>query len=355
MKVLHICQNYNTKLFHKTFETISKDSRIEQVVFYPYNKKQKHLKSDRFIVCAVKSLPNLFRHFFVIRALVNFINLRKNVHLKSIDIIHCHTLFNDGAVGFLASIFSEKRLIISVRQSDYDIKRIKFWLQPFILILKFKANKFIFISRQIEKKFNSIKGIVIGNGIDDEFFKEKTIKPNTTPTNPIRLVYIGRIIRRKNLDVLIKVLNNNQRKLTVVGEAFPKTNWGLKLIDSFKKHKKINYIPKQSTHEIVQTLNNSDIFVMPSVNETFGIVYIEAMSRGVPIIYTKGTSVDEMFASEVGVAIHETTPQAINQAIEKIISNYCYYSSNATNESQRFNLKEISKATIEQYSLNQDL
>jgi glycosyltransferase involved in cell wall biosynthesis len=355
MNVLHICQNYNTNLYHKAFETTSRGYRLQQVVFYPYITKQKHLRSDLFRVHAVKSVPALFRHFFMLRALVNYINLRKNVNLNSIDIIHCHTLFNDGAVGLLASIFSERRLIVSVRQSDYDIKRFKFWLQPFIFILKFKANKFIFISRQIEKKFNSIKGVIIGNGIDDEFFKEKTSKPNTPLTNPTRLVYIGRIIKRKNLDILIRALKYNERKLTVVGQAFPKTNWGLKLIDKFKNNNNINYIPKQTTLEIVQTLDTSDIFIMPSVNETFGIVYIEAMSRGVPIIYTKGTSVDEMFDSEVGVAIHEITPQAINQAIEKITSNYCYYSSNAINESQRFNWKEISKVTIEQYALNQGL
>lgn len=352
MKILHICQNYNTKLYYKAFEAMTRHPRLHQVVFYPYIKKQKYLNSDFFRVHAVKSVPAIFRHFFILRALVNYINLRKNVDLNSIDIIHCHTLFNDGAVGFLASIFSERRLIVSVRQSDYDIKRIKFWLQPFIFLLKSKVNKFIFISKQLEKKFNSIKGVVIGNGIDDEFFNEKPNKPNTPPTNPTRLVYIGRIIKRKNLDIVMRVLNYKERKLTVVGQAFPKTNWGLKLIDNLKNNNNINYIPKQSALEIVQTLDNSDIFVMPSVNETFGIVYIEAMSRGLPIIYTKGTSVDEMFDSEVGVAIHEITPQAINQAIEKITSNYCYYSSNAINESQRFNWKEISKVTIEQYALN---
>ena len=122
MKVLHICQNYNTKLFHKVFQTISRDPRIEQVVFYPYITKQNHLKSDRFIVYAVKSLPNIFRHFFLLRALVNFINLRKNVELKSFDIIDCHTLFNDGVVGFLASIFSERLIILTDVKGVLDKK-----------------------------------------------------------------------------------------------------------------------------------------------------------------------------------------------------------------------------------------
>jgi glycosyltransferase involved in cell wall biosynthesis len=242
-----------------------------------------------------------------------------------------------------------------VRQSDYDIKRIKFWLQPFIFLLKFKVNKFIFISKQLEKRFNSIKGVVIGNGINDEFFNEKPNKPKIPPTNPIRLIYVGRIIKRKNLDIVIRALNYKKTKLTVVGRAFPKTKWGLKLIDNLKNNKNINYIPQQSALEILQTLDNSDIFVMPSVNETFGIVYIEAMSRGVPIIYTKGTSIDEMFDSEVGAAVHDITPQAINHAIEKITSNYSYYSSNAINESQRFNWKEITSSTIEQYAINQVL
>ena len=349
MKVLHICQNYNTKLFHKAFETISRDPRIEQVVFYPLNTKEKHPKSDRFIVYDVKTVPNIFRHFFTLRAIVNFINLRKNVNLKSIDIIHCHTLFNDGVVGFLASVFSERKLIVSVRQSDHAIKKIKFWLQPFIFILGKKAHKFIFISKQLEKVFNSNKGVVIGNGIDNEFFKKKPNKAEINPSNTTRLVYIGRIIKRKKLDVVMKALDYNDRGLTVIGKAFPITNWGLKQIEDLKNHKNINYKATQTPLEIIQTLDNSDIFVMPSINETFGIVYIEAMSRGLPIIYTKGTSVDGMFSSEVGIGLKSISPESIDEAINKIMSNYNYYHINAIKEAQYYRWNNIAKQIIACY------
>lgn len=349
MKVLHICQNYNTKLFHKVFQTISRDPRIEQVVFYPYITKQNHFKSDRFIVYAVKSLPNIFRHFFLLRALVNFINLRKNVDLKSFDIIHCHTLFNDGVVGFLASIFSERKLIISVRHSDYSIKKIKFWLHPIMFILGTKAYKFIFISKWLEKEFNSFKGVVIGNGIDNEFFKINPNKAATTTANITRLVYIGRIIKRKKLDVVIRALSYNERRLAVIGEAFPKTKWGIKQIENLKNQKNINYKPKQTPLEIIRTLDNSDIFVMPSINETFGIVYIEAMSRGLPIIYSKGTSVDGMFSSEVGIGLKSISPESIDEAINKIMSNYNYYHKNAIKEAQSYRFNNITKKIIACY------
>ena len=40
---------------------------------------------------------------------------------------------------------------------------------------------------------------------------------------------------------------------------------------------------------------SAHIFVMPSLTETFGIVFIEALSQGLPLIYTKGQGIDGYF------------------------------------------------------------
>jgi glycosyltransferase involved in cell wall biosynthesis len=51
-------------------------------------------------------------------------------------------------------------------------------------------------------------------------------------------------------------------------------------------------MPKE---KLLNNYRNSDIFIMPSYNETFGLVYIEAMSQGLPIIYTQNEGVDGYF------------------------------------------------------------
>lgn len=64
---------------------------------------------------------------------------------------------------------------------------------------------------------------------------------------------------------------------------------------------------------------------MPSYHETFGLVYIEALTQHLAIVYTKGQGVDWMLDSSVGEAVKASSKADIKGAIEKIIrhrSNY---------------------------------
>lgn len=337
--VLHICQNYNSALYHSMFEEIAKSEAINQIVFYPQVKRVNYNKSDKFHVYHAQGVPQFLRHFFWIRAIVNFINLKKTIDLTSIDIVHCHTLFNDGIIGLFVTAFTKKKLIISVRQSDVIIKKFKIWLNPVIVFLKLKTLCFIFLSPQIKKRFRNIQGKVVGNAADNIFFTTPVPEYRNTPINP-RLIYIGQIIKRKKLDVILNSFNPKSMALTVVGKAPQKTLWSKKQLSRFKNFQKITYFNKRTKKQIVKLLDDHDIFVMPSVNETFGIVYIEAMSRGLPILYASGTSIDGLFSSEVGVGIKKVTPKSINLAIKKIVANYQFYSSNAIKEAQDYSWKK---------------
>ena len=62
---------------------------------------------------------------------------------------------------------------------------------------------------------------------------------------------------------------------------------------------------------------------MPSFHETFGLVYIEAMSQGLPIIYTKGEGIDGYFKeATVGYSVNPKDVKNIVKKIEMIIHNY---------------------------------
>ena len=110
MKVLHISQNFNNSLFTTLFDNIN-SLGINQTVFYPYiSGKGVHPNTNNDItVVAKKSVPPIFRHFFLIRAFFNFFNLKKAVSISDFDVIHCHTLFNDGIVGLIISILYKKK------------------------------------------------------------------------------------------------------------------------------------------------------------------------------------------------------------------------------------------------------
>ena len=65
---------------------------------------------------------------------------------------------------------------------------------------------------------------------------------------------------------------------------------------------------------------------MPSLTETFGLVYVEALSQGLPILYTKGEGVDGFFSPSYGESCNPRSIQDISEKIEKMLIHYEDYS-----------------------------
>ena len=65
------------------------------------------------------------------------------------------------------------------------------------------------------------------------------------------------------------------------------------------------------------------MFLLPSLEETFGRVYVEAMTQGLPVIYTKNQGFDGNFEDGVvGYAIDSQNPQEIANRVIDIVNNY---------------------------------
>lgn len=60
---------------------------------------------------------------------------------------------------------------------------------------------------------------------------------------------------------------------------------------------------------------------MISHTETFGLVYMEALSQGLPVLYTKGQGIDKAFTFQIGESVDSKDLRNIVQGIKKIISN----------------------------------
>lgn len=347
--ILHICQNYNTKLFYTLFKSIN-DHKFNQIVFYPSFKNNELIFSDGIPVIKKKNINKIFRHFFLLRGIFNLFKLIFDKRFYKTDIIHCHTLFNDGIIGFFLNIIYGGKLIISIRHSDIDIYKKKFWLRPFIFILKKTNVKFIAVSPSIKLYFKQLNCQVIGNGIEDLFFENQNSKI-LVRGQKCKLLYIGRIIRRKNLDKIIDFYESHKEliDLTVIGDENPRTKWSKKILERLKKNGSIRYFKSLPKKCIKREIDSSNIFILPSVNETFGIVFIESISRGVPIIFTKGTSVDGFFMSQVGKSIDKFDTESIFLAVNEILNDYENLSFNCVNESGKHSWSEVATNVINIY------
>lgn len=149
-----------------------------------------------------------------------------------------------------------------------------------------------------KKGFNNVT--TIGVGLDNARFNEHVNKnskvielENLKKDEDLRyLLYIGRIERRRNTLFLVKLLHEisktkNNVKLILIGKG--EKDYIAKVKKEIKKYNledKIIYIEKMQQEELSNIYRISDIFLLPTEYEIFGMVLLEAMYFGLPVITT---------------------------------------------------------------------
>lgn len=138
------------------------------------------------------------------------------------------------------------------------------------------------------------------------------------------LISIGRLVRRKGYDYLLQALSKikkNDLKLIILGEG-PEKEKLEKIMKEKKLEKRVIMPGFVSENTKFQYLNCSDIYVLSSVHEGFGIVLQEAMQVGLPIVSTNyGGQVDIVKENENGVLVENRSADALAQGINRLINN----------------------------------
>jgi glycosyltransferase involved in cell wall biosynthesis len=102
-------------------------------------------------------------------------------------------------------------------------------------------------------------------------------------------------------------------------------------------------------HEIVLWLNACDVFVFPSMKESFGVVQIEAMACGKPVVATMNGGSEEIINSSVGVLVEAGNSDALAEAISRAL-NSPWDEQVIRDHSKRFSLEYLSKEILMVYS-----
>ena len=199
------------------------------------------------------------------------------------------------------------------------------------------------------------KTYVIPNGIDDFWHKNSYLQKNIDNTieridkKELKVIYVGNIDKNKNLTDTcdaIEILKNKGWQIcyTVVGKILSD-----QVYRAVKPH--IEYKFPATKKCLIKYYRNSDIFVMPSHSETFGLVYAEALSQKLPVIYTRGQGFDGQFRdSEVGYSVSDNNPNELANVIELCAKNYEQIANRCIQASEVFDWNQICKKYIDIYS-----
>jgi len=117
---------------------------------------------------------------------------------------------------------------------------------------------------------------------------------------PLRILYAGNVIRQKGLHVLLQALHKLPRqdfKLTVAGRLDMEPSYVKKImttVQAMQLQNQVNITGQLNSDEMAGLYQSHHLLVLPSVNEAYGIVYIEAQQFGLPVIGTTAGGAGEI-------------------------------------------------------------
>lgn len=359
MRVLHINSYYLESLFYKNMYDYQLKNGMNINVYVPIsnNKNKRNFNYGEYTIIS-KNHKKYDRIFFHLKhfKILNDIKLKYNIN--QFDLIHAHSLFSNGYIAYKLHQKYGIPYIVTVRNTDINVFfKWRFTLRRLGIKILLNADKIVFLSdiyRQntlneyIPKKYRKLllkKIEIIPNGIDDFWLKNRNTKPKKIKNiNNIRLVFAGRIDKNKNListinacKILIK--KGMKIKFTIVGKVQNKI-----IYDEIRKEPFVCYIKELPKEELIDVYRNNDIYIMPSLTESFGLVYAEAITQGLPVIYSKDQGFDGQFLEgEVGYHVISTDVNDICDKILLIIRNYNKISNNCISLYDKFDWKRIMK------------
>ena len=171
--------------------------------------------------------------------------------------------------------------------------------------------------------------VMIENGVELTRFKATPWPNPPTLINPLQVLFVGRLIPLKALDLLIDAVSFLSAtgvlvELTVVGDGPMRSDWEGK-VKELNLINQIRFVGNLSLEGVSEYMQRCHVFCLPSIRESGGAVLLEAMASARPVIAINFGGPGELVDKEVGELIEPTSPEQVTKdlanSLSKIISN----------------------------------
>ncbi len=274
----------------------------------------------------------IFNHFMMKRVG----DLSQRVDL---DIVHIHDWLT-APVGISFKHYKSKPMIVTIHSTEhgrsglhnpesYTIDGMEWWAT-------YEANKVIVASGSMKRECEhfhlpSEKVEVIPNGIDSAKYQLPVdrwwvrsrygLQPNEK-----LVLCVGRLVPQKGIEYLIRAAplihsRYPEAKLLIVGDGWQRDQLE-RLAQSVGYRWKITFTGFLPDQEVIALMNSADVLVVPSIYEPFGIVALEGMAAGVPVVASQIGGLAEVINHDhTGVFVYPRSPKSIAWGIDHVLSN----------------------------------
>lgn len=166
---------------------------------------------------------------------------------------------------------------------------------------------------------------IIPLGIKPNLYKKISRKELKLPESKYLFITIGRLIKRKNLPELLEIFRKINMdfpsELLIIGDG-PERDTIIKKAQELNISDSVRLLGRVTEEQKFQYLSASDIYLSTAMHEGFGIVFLEAMECGLPVIcYNRGGQVDFLSSHKTGFLIQLGNTQEFIEKLKYLLTN----------------------------------
>lgn len=237
--------------------------------------------------------------------------------------------FKDGFCGLFVG-YGDAVEKIQWLHCDYEMKDyLEKYKNQFLKLYNEHFNKIIAISEPVKNKFNKKykcedKTFVINNLVDTKKIKKLSETPLRKKTNKMSIISVGRFHYMKGFPRLIRIFNRLNKEnllknvnIQLIGDG-PEYEECSKMIEEMNLKNKLKLLGNKNNP--FPYVKNSDLFILGSLYEPFGLTVIEALTLGVPVLAADTASIHEMLNENIGIIV-DNDEQGLYEGLKYLIEN----------------------------------
>jgi glycogen(starch) synthase len=140
------------------------------------------------------------------------------------------------------------------------------------------------------------------------------------------ILCVGRLVPQKGIEYFIRAIpliarRYPEAKYIIVGEG-----WSRDLLEAESRetgqNQKIQFTGFASDKDVIELMTSADVLIVPSIYEPFGIVALEGMATGVPVVASKVDGLAEVIEHDrTGIFVYPRSPESIAWGIDRVLSD----------------------------------
>ena len=352
MKILHIINSLTTggaeKLIDDLLPLLKNNHGIDVSVLLLTDERmffKENLEENDIPIDIVKCNKNY--------SFKNIYHIRKYIKTYEFDLVHAHLFPTTYWLALATKLrIRKKPKLMMTEHSTHNRRRDKKILKPLEKYIYSHYDKVISISEGTQENLikwlqprNKDKFIVIPNGIDFDTFNQATplnriILNDELTAKDILLCMVGSLSPQKDQSTIIRSLKHLDEnvKLILVGDGPRKEEIKNLISDLGLIHRVFLLGNRRDVPNILKTI---DIPIVSSKWEGFGLVAVEGMAAGKPLIASNISGLNSIVEG-AGLLFEQGNEQDLAQKIKQLITNYEYYEATKAHCLKRSNLYNIS-------------